>query len=252
MRSSLHRALTAIDAFLYLFLVFCGLNAFLTVWCMAGMLLTAFDISVGILSLPALLIAWGMDLLPATAPSPATLRVGSAESVSMVADYLMAPIIKSGEAFVARCESERAQVEKHLESAATIESRVVGEREQQRDSKLLPLYDQQLSAAREALMRLSAKRDGLVTQEKIAYEEIQAIKKQLGDMRVLAHASFQLGIVLDRLNEKTQVQDEEAARKRLARLTAQMDAAKLKLSTLQDLAVARAAAVAEINHLTVA
>lgn len=247
--SSSRRILTVTDAFLYIFFAMCGFHPLVSAWCLFAVILCVCNVNAGPLSFSARLANMYLDTVPMQPPSAESIHVGSPESMSLIADYLMTPLIQNTNSFIARCQSERVPLERLIDDSVEIESRIIRERESQESTSLLPLYNQQVRDAHDAIQALQKKRDEILGREERAHREISKIQTALGDLRVLAHASYQLRVIKDRVLERTQPSDEDLAKRRLENLCIQIESAQDNVASLTNIAVARARASDEVQKL---
>jgi hypothetical protein len=248
--SHLKRLLTVVDSFIHLMMAVYVSNPGIGPWCLPCLILCIVNIPVGPLSLGALLVNVYLDHVPAPKPSFESLNVGSPESLSLVAEFLSKPTIRETERFIAVCEGRLASVERVLADTMALEARLLRERDSQARPELLPLYDQQVSDARAAIRVIHERRDEISRLGRVAAEERAAMQRMLNDMRVLAHASFQLRVVKDRIMDRTQTQDVEQVRRHIANICVEMKSARETICGLRDLAIARARAISEVNQMS--
>src|SRR3569832_1420437 len=139
MTCPMRRILTIADIHLCLFAAMWAFHPCVSIWATTTMLLCVFTVPVGPLSFAAFLHRWVLDQIPMPSPTAESLRIGSPESASLIADYVMAPVVKAARTYVSRCEEERAEIERMIQAASDVELILVEAREREDKVRLLPM-----------------------------------------------------------------------------------------------------------------
>lgn len=248
--SVFRRVLTLFDAFLLFCGAMTGIGVAFAIWCLIGVVLCAFNLNFGPLSLSAYLVNWYLDRVPMPLPKPEVLRTGSPESIFLIADYLLAPVISEANAYIARCESEEIGVSRLIQEAIDVEEMVVESRSTVDDEALLWLYDRSVTNAKEAVSSLTERRSNIESRRTTAKDNLASLQRQLLAMKKLAGASSRLRIVLSRALPFGQEQDEAAAYAKLDKVCGQIQAGNDLIGDLQRLAKANARAMTEVGQLS--
>jgi len=249
MKSETRRILTAIDALLYLTFVLSGANMAIGFWCLLLVILCASNFPLGPLSVTKLALSVVQDQLPMPKPSPESLRIGSPESMALIADYVAKQPLQEAESYVGRCEASLTAVEKSLNESEDLQTSLLSERQVCMQS-LAPLYDAEIEEARDAGATLRLRREALYENIRLANQHLDSLRGSTGDLRTLAALTSRLRVVQENIEARTQSRDEELARRQLCELCDRIIDTREQLGGLCDIAVARAQATAEVKLLS--